>query len=55
MWDSAKKLDWILSWNQDFRKNNNLRYTDDTILMADKEEELKSPLVVKREEKAGLK
>ena len=40
------------------RKNiNNLRYADDTILMAESEEELKSPLIrVKEEsEKAGLK
>ena len=35
---------------------NNLRYADDTTLMADSEEELKSLLMVKEEsEKAGLK
>ena len=36
---------------------NNLRYADDTILMADSEEELKSLLVKvnKENEKAGLK
>ena len=35
---------------------NNLRYTDDTTLMAESEEELKSLLRVKEEsEKAGLK
>ena len=36
---------------------NNLRYTDDSTLMAESEEELKSPLmkVKKESEKAGLK
>ena len=36
---------------------NNLRYADDTTLMAESEEELKSPLIKVREEseKAGLK
>ena len=41
-----------------FQKNfNNLRYADDTILMAESEEELKSLLVKvnKENEKAGLK
>ena len=38
------------------RNINNLRYTDDTTLMAESEEELKSHLKVKEEsEKAGLK
>ena len=38
------------------RNLNNLRYVDDTILMAESEEELKSLLKVKEEnEKAGLK
>ena len=39
------------------RHINNLRYADDTTLMAENEEELKSPLMkVKQEsEKAGLK
>ena len=39
------------------RNNNNLRYADETILMAEREEELKSLLMrVKEEsEKAGLK
>ena len=39
------------------RNNNNLRYADDTTLMAESEEELKSLLMnVKEEsEKAGLK
>ena len=39
-----------------WRYINNLRYTDDTTLMAESEEELKSHLKVKEEsEKAGLK
>ena len=39
------------------RNTNNLRYTDDTTLMAESEEELKSLLMKMREEseKAGLK
>jgi len=38
------------------RNNNNLRYADDTTLMAESEEELKSLMKVKEEsEKAGLK
>ena len=38
------------------RNTNNLRYADDTTLMAKSEEELKSLLVkVKESEKAGLK
>ena len=39
------------------RKINNLRYADDTILMAESEEELKSLLIKVKEEskKAGLK
>ena len=39
------------------RKSNNLRYTDDTILMAESEEELKNLLKKVKEEsaKAGLK
>ena len=38
------------------RNINNLRYADDTTLMAESEEELKSLLEVKEEsEKAGLK
>ena len=37
------------------RNNNNLRYADDTTLMAESEEELKSLMKVKEEsEKAGL-
>ena len=40
-----------------FGRNNNLRYADDTILMAESEEEQKSLLmkVKKENEKAGLK
>ena len=39
------------------RNNNNLRYAHDTTLMAESEEELKSPLmkVKQQSEKAGLK
>ena len=39
------------------RNINNLRYADDTILMAEREEELKSPLIKVKEEseKVGLK
>ena len=39
------------------RRNNNLRYADDTTLMAENEEELKSPLMKVKEEseKVGLK
>ncbi|MFH3651241.1 reverse transcriptase domain-containing protein, partial [Acinetobacter baumannii] len=46
------------SWNQDCRRNiNNLRYADDTTLMAESEEELKSLLMKVKEEgeKVGLK
>ena len=37
------------------RKINNLRYADDTTLMAESEEELKSLLMKLKSEKAGLK
>ena len=37
------------------RNINNPRYTDDTILMAESEEELKSLMKVKESEKVGLK
>ena len=46
------------SWNQVAGRNiNNLRYADDTTLMAETEEELKSLLmkVKEKSEKAGLK
>ena len=37
------------------RNINNLRYTDDTTLIAESEEELKSLLIKQESEKAGLK
>ena len=37
------------------RKINDLRYADDTTLMAESEEELKSLLMKEESEKAGLK
>ena len=37
------------------RNINNLRYADDTTLMAESEEELKSFLVKEKSEKVGLK
>jgi len=38
------------------RNNNNLRYADDTIIMAESEEDLKNLLMrAKESEKAGLK
>ena len=44
-------LDSSTSWNQDARRNiNNLRYADDTTLMAESEEELKSLLMKVKEE-----
>ena len=46
------------SWNQDCLRNiSNLRYADDTTLMAESEEELKSLLMKVKEEsaKVGLK
>ena len=48
---SCEMLDWMKqSWNQDCReKYQNLRYADDTILMAESEEELKSLLRMKEE------
>ena len=48
-----------MSWNQDCwdRNINNLRYADDTTLMAESEEEIKSLLMKVKEEseKIGLK
>ena len=47
-----------MSWNQDCReKYNNLRYADDTTLMAEIEEELKCLLMKVKEESenVGLK
>ena len=56
---SCDMLDWMTrSWNQDCQENiSNLRYADDTTLMAESEEELKSLLMKVKEEseKAGLK
>ena len=49
---------WSTSWNQDCQeKYNNLRYVDDTTLMAESEEDLKSLLMKVKEEseKNGLK
>ena len=49
---------WSTSWNQDCWENkNNLRYADDTTLMAESKEELKSLLMKMKEEseKVGLK
>ena len=37
------------------RNINNLRYADDTILMGESEEELKSLLMKEKSEKVGLK
>ena len=37
------------------RNNKNRRYAEDTILMAESEEELKSLLMIEESEKAGLK
>ena len=46
---------WSISWIKIARRNiNNLRYADDTTLMAESEEELKS-LLMKENEKVGLK
>ena len=61
---SMQRTSWkMLSWMKQAeikisgRNTNNLRYADDTTLMAESEEELKSlPMKVKEEsEKAGLK
>ena len=56
---SSEILGWMSTcWNQDARRNiNNLRYEDDTTLVADGEEELKSLLmkVKKESENIGLK
>ena len=49
---------WITSWNQDCLWTiNSLRYADDTTLLAESEEELKSLLMRVKEEnkKASLK
>ena len=49
---------WRTSWNRDCGRNiNNLRYADDTTLMAESKQELKSLLMKVKEEseKVGLK
>ena len=43
---AGSKVDW---------RNNSLRYADDTTLMAESEEELKSLLMKEESEKAGSK
>ena len=44
------------SWNQDCRGSiSNPRYADDTTLMAESKEELKSLLMKEKSKKAGLK
>ena len=55
---NAGLKEWSTSWNQVFQENtNNLWYADDTTLMAEREEELKSLLMKLKEEneKPGLK
>ena len=48
---------YIFNLSQNGRNINNLRYADDTTLMTESEEEIKSSLMKAREEseKAGLK
>ena len=41
---------WSTSWNKIARRNNNLRYADDTTLRAEREEKLKSLLKKVKEE-----
>ena len=54
MWNAT--LDEAQATIKIARRNiNNLRYTDDTTLMAEREEELKSLLMKEESEKAGLK
>ena len=56
MWNA--RLDEAQAWIKIARRNiNNLRYADDTTLMAENEEELKNLLmkVKQQSEKAGLK
>ena len=59
MWSTSGKC-WAggsTSWNQDCQENYHLRYADDTTLMAESEEELKSLLMKVKEEseEVGLK
>ena len=44
----------LSGWNQGKRNINNLRYADDTTLMAESEEELKSLLMEKKKKKEPL-
>ena len=55
MWNA--RLDEAQAGNIVGKNINNLRYADDTIFMAESEEELKSPLmkVEEESEKVGLK
>ena len=56
MWNA--RLDEVQAWIKTAGRNiNNLRYADDTTLMAESKEELKSLLMKVKEEseKAGLK
>ena len=54
MWNA--RLDKAQAGIKIARRNiNNLRYADDTTLMAESEEELKSLLMQEESEKAGLK
>ena len=47
---------WSTSWNQDCLRNiNNHRYADDTTIMAESEEGLRSLLIKEENEKASLK
>ena len=49
-------MDGLQAGVKTVRRNiNNLRYADDTTLMAESEEELKSLLMKVKEEKVGLK
>ena len=45
---------WSTSWNQDCQEKYNLRYADDTTLMAESEEELKSFLMKVKEESENV-
>ena len=53
----AKGMGSILGWRAKINNINNFRYADDTTLMAENEEELKSLLMKVKEEsgKVGLK
>ena len=55
--DQIAKIHWIMNCWDIAGRNSNLRYADDTTLMAESEEELKSLLMKVKEEseKVGLK